>query len=143
MAATALPFLNLKNLVLTMKSGVIVHCVNVRIKRNPIYIQRPSTGNLLGAQAYNGEDPPDISAEILNDDNISFGEIIPNDPVESFTLLTDEATPASALQDDFFTKWPIAGWAFGELETAFNGSDMSTFTVPIKAGVMNPNEVEA
>src|SRR5688572_11579144 len=107
MAATTEKYLNLKNVQLTMLSGVVLDCINIRVKRNPIFIDRTAGASLTEQSVYNGENKPDIMIEGFNSDDLSFGELIPNDPITAFTVLSTEAGTPSVLQSDFFTKWPI------------------------------------
>lgn len=136
MAATTQKYLNLKNITLTMKSGLVADVTLITIKRNPKFADRTPGMAWADQQVRNGEAKPEITIEGFNSDDLSFGEIIPGDAVESF-VLNDEAS-ASVLQNDFFTMWPVESWVFGAVDTSFSGEDCSKWRIPIECNVLNP-----
>lgn len=131
-------FYNLKNLRATMISGKSLNIVSLQIKRNPIYAPKFPGQAVVSSQVFMGENPPDITAEIYNDDQVAFGDIAPNTPLDSFTLLSPNDADMSFLQSDFFTKFPVNKMVFGSIDTTLDGSTVSTLKVPILCNVLNP-----
>jgi hypothetical protein len=132
-------YYNLKNVQVTTLGGLVTIITNLSIKRNPTFIDRTAGPSLTEQRVYNGEKAPEIMMEGFNDDTLSFADLVPNDPIESFTVLSPDDSSASLLQSDFFTKWPVSAMVIGAVDTAWEGENCSKWKVPIEAGILNPN----
>jgi hypothetical protein len=132
-------FYNLKNVEITTLGGLVAIATNIRIKRNPVFIDRTAGSSGTEQSVYNMENKPDITIEGFNSDELHFADLVPNDPITSFTVLSPDDSSASLLQSDFFTKWPTSGMVIGDVGTELDGTSSSKWTLPIVAGVLNPN----
>lgn len=131
-------YYNLRNLRCTLVSGLALNLVSLRIKRRPRYAVKWPGQATEPSQVWIGEDLPEITAEVFNDDVLNFAGVIPNTALDSFELLAADDDTTSFLQSDFFTKFPPGKMVFGEVETQINGDELSTVIIPIKCNVLNP-----
>ncbi len=138
MTALAEKSYNLKNVRLTFQSGTVADATELRIKRKIEFRDRTAGGALREQRVINKELAPEISFVAFNSDDLTFADLIPGDPITALTALSTETGTPSILQSGFFTDWPLAGMCIGDIETAYNEKDSSTFTCPIECGVLNP-----
>lgn len=131
-------FYNLKNVFCTLKTGQ-AGLIDISIKRNPVYAKKWPGRAPVPDQVYTGEDMPDLNATIYNDKNFAFKDAIPNTSIDTLELtsLSDGPT-VTFFQSDFFTKFPASSMTFGGADTTLNGTDVSSFKVPIMCRVLNP-----
>lgn len=135
--ALAQAFYNLKNVHCVLSTGD-AGLINISIKRKIKYAMKQVGSALVPSQVYVGEDLPDISAEVYNDNNNNFATIVPNTAIASFALTSNQDTNANFLPTDFLTKFPPSSWVFGDPETDLDGEKVSTTKFKINCNVLNP-----
>lgn len=133
-------YYSLKNVRVTLNTGVIVDITEIKIKRSWEKTARNAGSTLTEQTVILMEKMPEISMKGWNADSISFSTLSGWTGITSFTLLSTETGTPSILQTDFFTKWPVTGMTVGDVDTTITDKP-SEWTAAIWPGVLNPNGV--
>lgn len=133
-------YYSLKNVRLTLNTGVVVDVTEIKIKRSWEKVARNAGSTLTEQTVILMEKMPEISIKGWNADNISFSTLTGWTGITALTLLSTETGTPSLLQTDFFTKWPVTGMSVGDIDTTINDKP-SEWTAAIWAGVLNPSGV--
>lgn len=129
--------LNLKNVRITLNTGVIAVATSISISRKLEIKDRTNGGSKREQRVLNKEMAPEITIEGWNTKDLSFGDLTPG---AAITALAVKATSndASVLQSAFFTDWPIVGMCIGDTDTSLGESEPSKWKTKIEAGILNP-----
>ena len=136
----AAKYYSLKNVRVTLNSGVVADLTEIKIKRSWEKVTRNAGSTLTEQTVIKMEKKPEITITGWNADATNFSNLTGWTAITAFTVLSTEATTPSLLQSDFFTKWPVSGMTIGEIDTSIS-DDPSKWTASIDAGVLNPNGV--
>lgn len=135
MPNTTLPYLSLKNVRLTLNTGVVVDCTEIQIPRTLEFADRTAGGATV-KQKVKMEHDCVIKIVGFNSSDLSFGDLVPGARITAFTLLSTAATTPSILQSDFFTLFPVASMMIGNTDTTL-GPEPSKWTTEIHCNVLD------
>lgn len=131
---------NLKNVEITLNTGVVLDCTNISIARKLQLAERTAGSSITEQSTINKEMRPDITIEGFNGDDIAFADLVPGSKVTAFAVdPTAAGDNASFLQSDFFTKWPVTGMYLGDTDTSLGESDNSKWKTALLCGVVGSN----
>jgi len=136
MAATTLPYLSLLNVRLTLNSGVWIDVVNIDIDWKLGFDER-TAGQSTVEQFVAGRENSTWKITGWNSSSMSYGStaIAPRTRLATLTLLDTSATPASVLQDTYFTKFSVTSFMFGDLSSSF-GVKPGQWTTMLQSNVL-------
>lgn len=128
---------NLKNVRLTLNTGVVLDCTSISIARKVQVTDRTPGASLRETRTINKEMAPDITIEGFNSDNLSFSDLKPGAKVTAFSLVpTATGDNASFLQSDFLTVWPVTEMYLGDTDTTLGESDNSKWKTALLCGIV-------
>lgn len=127
---------NLKNVRLTLNTGVVLDCLSISIARKLQLTERTPGASKRELSTINKEMRPDISIEGFNSINLSFSDIKPGSKVTAFSLIpTATGDNTSFLQSDFLTTWPVSEMYLGDTDTTLGESDNSKWKTALLCGI--------
>lgn len=140
---------NLKNVSITLNTGVVLDCTNINIARKLQVVERTAGASKKEQGVINKETRPDMTIEGFNSSSLAFNDLRPGAKITAFAVapvaaaaaVGTVADSASFLQSDFFTIWPISEMYLGDTDTSLGESDSSKWKTQLLCGIVASNLV--